>query len=212
MRGSDAGLSTGGLSYDSSSEPDMSDPIALWQAEHINFASLLDVLEGQLDLFNRGKPPDYGMMLDIMFYMTHYPDVLHHPKEELAFARLKAREPGSGTILERLSEQHAHLRHSGNALVIALDDIVNGSITRREHLEAPGRAYIAELRSHMEIEETQVLPLAQKLLSDEDWASIECSSLRVDDPLFSKTGGERYAALRRQIAREVRASKPLRET
>ena len=185
----------------------MSDPIALWRAEHVNFASLLDILERQLDLFNRGKPPDYGMMLDIMFYMTHYPDVLHHPKEELAFARLKEREPGSGTILDRLTEQHARLKQCGDALVIALDDIVNGSITRREHVEAPGRTYIAELRSHMETEETQVLPLAEKVLRAGDWASIETAIRHVDDPLFSKTGGERYAALRRQIAREARTPK-----
>jgi len=185
----------------------MSDPIALWHAEHVNFASLLDILEKQLDLFHRGKPPDYGMMLDIMFYMTHYPDVLHHPKEESAFARLKEREPRSGTILDRLTGQHARLKQCGDALVIALDDIVNGSITRREHVEAPGRAYIAEFRSHMETEETQILPLAQKLLRDEDWESIEAAIRDVDDPLFSDTGGERYAALRRQIARESRTAK-----
>jgi hypothetical protein len=45
------------------------------------------------------------------------------------------------------------------------------------------------------------------LLRHEDWAAIEASSRSVDDPLLSKTGGERYAELRRQIAREARASK-----
>ena len=60
----------------------MSDSIARWHAEHVNFAKLLDLLEGQLDLFHKGESPDYELMLDIMFYMTHYPDVLHHPKEK----------------------------------------------------------------------------------------------------------------------------------
>jgi hemerythrin-like domain-containing protein len=185
----------------------MSDPIAHWHAEHVNFASLLDILEKQLDLFHRGKPPDYGMMLDIMFYMTHYPDVLHHPKEDLAFALIKQREPSAGPVIDRLTEQHDHLKRWGDALVIALDDIVNGSITSREHVEAPGRTYLAEFRSHMETEEAEILPLAQKLLRQEDWAAIGASSRSVDDPLLSKTGGERYAELRRQIAREARASK-----
>jgi hypothetical protein len=35
-------------------------------------------------------------MLDIMFYMTHYPTLLHHPKEDLAFARIAARSPPRG--------------------------------------------------------------------------------------------------------------------
>jgi hemerythrin-like domain-containing protein len=184
----------------------MSDSIAFWHAEHANFATLLDILEGQLDLFHKGESPDYELMLDIMFYMTHYPDVLHHPKEDLAFARIKEREVDAGPIVDELSEQHARLKETGDALVHALDDIVNGSITSREHVEAPGRAYVADFRGHMQREETAILPLAAKLLRAKDWAMIDTAIRHVDDPLFARNGEERYAALRRQIAREAEAS------
>jgi len=185
----------------------MSDPIALWHTEHANFATLLDLLEGQLDLFHKGAPPDYELMLDIMFYMTHYPDVLHHPKEDLAFARIKERETSAGPIVDQLTEQHARLKRSGDALVVALDDIVNGSITLRDHVEAPGRDYIAAFRSHMQMEETAILPLAAKLLHDGDWAGIGAAMLQIDDPLFGKSSEPRYAALRRKIARATQATK-----
>jgi len=33
--------------------------------------------------------------------------------------------------------------------------IVNGAITMRDHVEAPGRAYIAAFGRHMDIEETK---------------------------------------------------------
>jgi hemerythrin-like domain-containing protein len=59
----------------------------------------------------------------------------------------------------------------------------------------------------MRKEETAILPLAAKLLHDLDWAAIDAAILHIDDPLFGKNGEERYAALRRQIAREARASK-----
>lgn len=189
------------------SEIAMSDPIALWHTEHVNFAALLDLLELQLDLFHRGEAPDYELMLDIMFYMTHYPDVAHHPKEDLAFARIAERDAASRPTVERLSDQHSILKRDGNALVIALDDIVNGSVTSREHVEAPGRAYIAAFRLHMRIEETDVLPLAAKLLDRSDWAAIGRSIRRLDDPVFGKSSDARYAALRRHIPREIRALK-----
>jgi hemerythrin-like domain-containing protein len=189
------------------SEATISDPIALWHTEHVNFARLLDLLEGELDLFQRAQAPDYELMLDIMFYMTHYPDVLHHPKEDLAFARIANREASAAPIVDRLAGQHARLKEDGNALVVALDDIVNGSITLREHVDAPGRAYIAAFRSHMDSEETAILPLAAKLLHDEDWAEIAAAMLCIDDPLFGKGAEPRYAALRRHIARQARASK-----
>lgn len=190
----------------------MSDPIALWHTEHVNFATLLDLLELHLDRFHRGEPPDYELMLDIMFYMTHYPDVLHHPKEDLAFARIAQRDAGARSVVDALAEQHARLKRDGNALVVALDDIVNGSITSRDHVEAPGRAYIAAFRGHMEKEDAQILPLAAKLLSHDDWAAIDAAILRLEDPVFGKTLDQRYAALRRQITREARTSKATRAT
>jgi hemerythrin-like domain-containing protein len=182
----------------------MADPIALWHAEHVNFARLLDLLEVHLDRFHRGEAPDYELMLDIMFYMTHYPDVLHHPKEDLAFERIGERDAAVRETVEALSEQHSMLKRDGNTLVVALDDIVNGSITSREHVEAPGRAYIDAFRRHMNIEETEILPLAAKLLAPADWAAIERAIRHLEDPVFGKTGDQRYAALRRQITREMR--------
>ncbi len=181
----------------------MSDSIAVWRAEHANFATLLDLLEGQLDLFHKGGSPDYELMLDIMFYLTHYSDVLHHPKEDLAFARIKEHEVHARPIVDELTEQHVHLKEFGDALVRALDDIVNGSITPRERVEVPGRAYIADFRNHMLKEETAILPLAAKLLREGDWAAIDAAIRHIDDPLFGKNVEERYAALRRQITREA---------
>jgi hemerythrin-like domain-containing protein len=185
----------------------MSDPIALWHAEHVNFAILLDLLEGQLDRFHRGAATDYELMLDIMFYMTHYPDVLHHPKEDLAFARIAEREAGTRPVVDGLALQHARLKRDGNALTVALDDIVNGSITTREHVEAPGRAYIAAFRGHIDKEEAEILPLAARLLQREDWAAIDAGILDLEDPVFGKTLDQRYAALRRQISMRVRPPK-----
>jgi len=185
------------------------DRIALWHAEHLNFVTLLDLFEAELDRFSRGKAPDYELMLDIMFYMTHYPDVLHHPKEDLAFARIARRDSGAVPIVARLSDQHTALKRDGNALVIALDDIVNGAITSREHVESPGRAYIAAFRAHMDSEEAEILPLAATLLDRGDWATIERAIQARDDPVFGTARDERYAALRRRIAREGRTTRPV---
>ena len=187
----------------------MSDSIALWHAEHATFTTLLDLLEVHLDLFQHGASPDYELMLNIMFYMTHYPDALHHPKEDLAFAVIKKRERSAGPIIDALSEQHARLKESGDRLVRALDGIVNGSITSREHIEESGRAYIADFRRHIEREETAILPLAAKLLDDRDWKAIDAAVSHLDDPLFGENGERRYGALRRQIALDARATKTL---
>ena len=152
------------------------------------------------------------MMLDIMFYMTHYPDVLHHPREDLAFARILELEVNSRPIVDDLAEQHVRLKDFGGVLVRSLENIVDGSITSRDRVELAGRAYIAEFRSHMRKEEEAILPLAEKLLSEADWAAIGAAIRHIDDPLFGAKGQKRFASLRQQIAREARAAEARRLT
>jgi hypothetical protein len=104
-------------------------------------------------------------MLDIMYYVTHYSDALHHPKEDLVFARIKMRDASVGHTVDALTDQHARLRDEGETLVRALDDIVNGSILSRESVESIARAYISEFRAHMRVEETEMLP-ARRAVAD----------------------------------------------
>ena len=186
------------------------DRMALWHAEHVNFVTLLGLFEAELDRFSRGKAPDYELMLDIMFYMTHYPDALHHPKEDAAFARIAERCPGVRPVVQMLNAEHALLKREGDALVIALDDIVNGAITSRHHVEVPARGYIATFRGHVDREETEILPLAAALLDREDWMAIDSAIVQLEDPLFGQTQDKRYAALRRRIAHEAKAVRAAR--
>lgn len=182
----------------------MHEVIALWHADHVNFAKLLNLLEDQLELFHAGGSPKYELMLDVMYYMMHYPDVLHHPREDLVFAKIKERAGSAGPTIDELTEQHARLRESGAELIRNLEGIVNGSIASRELVEAAARAYVTSFRNHMRVEETEILPLAAKLLGAKEWAAVEAAIRHIEDPLFGAETEERYAALRRQIATEAR--------
>lgn len=181
----------------------MSDILAQWHTEHVNFAKLLNILEAQLNLFHDGERPNYELMLDVMFYMTNYPDVLHHPREDLAFARIRELDTSTEPMVNELSKQHAQLRNVGEQLVRALSDIVNGSIVPRESVEVPGRAYITSFRSHMRTEENEILPKAANLLRDKDWTAITAAIRHIDDPLFGKASEKRYASIHEQIARQA---------
>ena len=184
----------------------MLDALALWKRDHANFAVLLDLLERQIDLFHQGESADYELMSDIMFYMTHYSDVVHHPREDLAFARIRERDPAMEAVVNELIGQHAALKQAGEALSGTLGDIVNGSIISRDRLETPARAYLELLRSHIRREESTVLPRVASLLRPRDWSAIDAEIGHVEDPLFGSSGEQRYAALREQISREARIS------
>ena len=148
-------------------------------------------------------------MLDIMYYMTHYSDALHHPKEDIVFARIKSRDASASATIEELTTQHTQLREMDQAIVRVLDDVVNGSITSRERMEATARAYVAGLRAHMRTEESEILPRAARLLSESDWTEIDAAIANFDDPVFGSQVHERYARLREQINRQVLADRAM---
>jgi len=180
----------------------MPNTLALWHAEHVNFSRLLTLLDNQLTLFHGGKRPDYELMLNIMFYMTHYSDVLHHPKEDMVFAKIRERDQSVAATVDQLASQHVQLHKSGQDLVRHLEDIVNDTITSREAVEEVARMYVTTLRSHMRIEESEILPLANSLLTLQDWKAIHAAVEHIEDPLFGKHPESRYVALNRQIARQ----------
>jgi len=180
----------------------VTDALALLREEHVNFGRLLDLLDAELALFHQGHSPNYELMLDIMFYMTHYPDMQHHPTEDLAFAKLTRRDARLRPAVEELTRQHELLKESGAKLVLELEDIVNGSIVPRQEVERPGKAYVENFRSHIDREEAELFPIAARLLRAQDWSAIEEKIERREDPIFGKRAEKRYAAIRHQIAKE----------
>lgn len=188
----------------------MSKTLTQWHDDHVNFGRLLNILEDQLALFHGGSSPDYEMMLDIMYYMTHYSDVIHHPKEDMVFALIRQRDAGVARLIDELTEQHASLKRYGEELVRDLDGIVNGTIMSRERVESTGRIYLKNLRGHMRTEEYEILPLAAQLLGESDWARIDQAIANMEDPLFGTRVEVRYSALRQQIGRDEQAARALR--
>lgn len=177
--------------------------IAAWTAEHRNFEKLLAIMERELNLFRRGKQPNYGLMLDIVYYMTQYPDRFHHPKEDVVFERVLRRESTAVELVESLHRQHDVIARSGKALQAQLDSVMAGVMLPRAHVEQPARKYIDCFRGHMRMEERLMFPLAQRVLGSEDWIAIGAQTPEDVDPLFGGSLEDRYRILHRQIAKEV---------
>src|SRR5213083_2615040 len=63
--------------------------------EHRNIEILLLILEQELNIFDRAERPDYEVVQAVISYFQEYPDRCHHPKEDVIFAKLKARDPAA---------------------------------------------------------------------------------------------------------------------
>jgi hypothetical protein len=74
--------------------------------EHRNIETLLAVLERELEIFDRGDRPDYEVIRAIISYFELYPELYHHPQEDLVFAKLKLRDPAAAAKVGNLTLEH----------------------------------------------------------------------------------------------------------
>ena len=181
----------------------MSDTIENWRKDHANFLQLLNLLEAQIKDFHENVSPDYELMHDIIYYMTHYPDLFHHPKEDIVFGMVKNIDAAAAAVVDELMQQHVVLRESGAKLLENLAGVTAGAMLARTSIEAPGQTYIAYFRDHMSMEERTIFPLALKTLSDEDWRAADAAIPPPMDPLFGGSVEKRYQALHQHIARDA---------
>ena len=177
----------------------MSDQIRKWNAEHADFVRLLDILESQIGLFHEEADVNYELMLDIVHYLTEYPDRFHHPEEDIAFGKLARRDPSiQGRVREVLGE-HKVIAAAGKRLVEQLDAILGEAMLEREVVEVDAATYIAFYRQHMAREEADLFPRPEDVLGDADWNAVAEVIVPRADPLFGSQVGERYRQLHRQI-------------
>jgi len=178
----------------------MSDTIALWHAEHKHFARLLDLLEQQVVAFHADNGPNYELMLDVVSYLRYFPDRYHHPREDVAFARLAKRDPAMKPLIERMVQEHRVIAAAGTELLKYLEQVVEDVVIERARVEAAAATYLVYYRRHLALEDRDIVPRAAQLLTAQDWEAVVAAIPSGSDPLFGEDSEPRYRELRRQIA------------
>ena len=97
------------------------DAIRMWHDEHARFSRLIDFLDTQMMAFHEGGHPNYELMRDVVYYLQHYADRYHHPREDVAFALMLEREPALSPVIKRLMHEHRVINTVGAQLYKFLD-------------------------------------------------------------------------------------------
>ena len=179
----------------------MTNPIEAWHVDHKYFGQLLAILRKELDAFHFGTAPNYELMLDIISYLRDYSDEMHHPREDVAFARMAAHCPDLELVLARLGQEHRVIAHAGETLRKYLVAILADTIVPRDEVEIAAATYLVYYGNHIAKEEEDVLPRAAEVLTAADWEAVGNAVPHRSDPLFGGSD-ERYKFLRHQIALE----------
>ncbi len=168
--------------------------------DHRRLTQVLGVLEAQVDRLARAEDVDFDLMLDAMTYITDFPNRLHHPVEDVLFARLAAIDPGAAEACQAQIAEHERLFHDSAAFYGLLEAVQADDVTlTRDRLVGAGREFIAAQRAHLRREEAELLPRAEQQLRDADWDSAAGTASVVSDPLDATATPTRYQALYKAI-------------
>ena len=161
------------------------------QIIHDEHASLAAVLGSIRKLVDRGPSGDGQSFFDVLrgmlFYIDEFPERLHHTKEsDLLFPRVVRAAPHLLELVTRLERDHMRgeqevreLQH----LLLAWELL--GEPRRAAFMEHCTR-YLDFYQEHMRLEETVILPEAQKYLSEADWKALDTAFEQNRDPLSGR--------------------------
>lgn len=153
------------------------------RSEHKTISRLLTSLESQVDLFEKAVHPDYDLMKEVIDYFLTYPDLCHHPKEDLVLAKLADRDLQAAEQVGALDQEHSDISDELHEFAHALTNVLLELDVPRDAFVSLARAFIDRERKHMAQEEKIFFPAAQQHLTDDDWVSIERQVFRMTDSL-----------------------------
>jgi hemerythrin-like domain-containing protein len=177
----------------------MTEMIDVLRQEHCNIESLLRVLERELSVFDRGDRPDYEVVLAVIDYFKDYPDSCHHPKEDIIFEKLKARDPVAAATIGDLEAQHREGARRLHRVARAVELVLSDQDLLRHTVADIIRDFINHERQHMAMEERVVFPAALNALRPADWADITLKVADRDDPFYQAGFEEKFNKFRRNI-------------
>ena len=163
----------------------MQESIRIIESEHRTISSVLHALKELTRM--AGDPsmnPEFKAFRAVVRYVDEYPERIHHPKEDMfLFARLAAVYPEALGLIRRLTAEHTEgarlIRDLERALMIFEDGWPEGW---REFADLVDR-YVNFHWNHMRLEEQEILPLALKHFSPQDWAYVNEGFASNNDPL-----------------------------
>jgi hemerythrin-like domain-containing protein len=154
-------------------------------------AALAAMLQSMRMLVDRGPGDDPRQFFDVLramlYYIDEFPERLHHPKEtELLFPRVLKAMPELGVAVARLDHDHEYTEKAVREIQHLLVGWEMLGEARRQAFIDGFTRYINLYMAHMDLEESEILPAAQKYLSEADWQALDEAFEQNCDPLTGK--------------------------
>jgi nucleotide-binding universal stress UspA family protein/hemerythrin-like domain-containing protein len=169
--------------------------------------SIAVVVSAMRDIANdlgtpRQEAGDLASLGAMVSYVRGFPEKVHHPKEEAHLHRLmRLRHPACEDLLASVESQH-EVEHR---LIEDVGACLRSGVERAPALQSAVLRFADHVYAHLQLEESQVLPLARQCLADGDWTEVVEAFLGNDESRFGHLSSGELRRLFASIANAVAA-------
>ena len=141
--------------------------------EHRDIEKLLDVVEKELNVFDRGERPDYEVINAVIDFFQKYPPIPAIIQRKTLFhEKFKTRAPERAASITDLRDEHRKGALRLRRVAQAIDNVLEDHDLLRENVDRIVRDFIDSERKHIAVEDQEVFPAIVDVLRPEDWADI----------------------------------------
>lgn len=183
----------------------MAKAINIMKTEHLSLNTVMHVLNQLVLDLESGRltadDVDYELFERILNYIEEFLDTMHHPKEDqYLFPALLKRTSECNDVILELQEQHRMGVENRKRLEIHLQGMKDKHPGQIEKLIEALKDYLQTHRDHLKLEDRVIIPLAERVLTDEDWAVIDEAFNKNEDPVFGKVPRSKFRKMLSDIA------------
>lgn len=155
----------------------MTNALTIIHWEHQSIESVLHAISYFVDQMWAGRrAPENKVFRAMLHYIDLFAEHLHHPKEDRhLFRRLRLRTHRADELLDLLEADHLLGAAKIRRLQQAFLRYEEGGLAYFYAFAITFRDYARFYRAHMHCEEEMLFPLAESVLTDDDWREINAA-------------------------------------
>jgi hemerythrin-like domain-containing protein len=174
--------------------------LRLVRDEHRSLSAVVHAVLFIAKKIEKGATPDLALLGAIVHYLTQFPERLHHPAEDrYLFEPLRRKTTESGDVLDTLELEHRGGEERSARLTAAVNQLAAKMPGAQAAFLAEVERYAHFYWDHVVREETLVLPLAERMLDEQDWAAAAEGFRANHDPMYGGDTANEFEVLFRRI-------------
>jgi hemerythrin-like domain-containing protein len=172
-------------------------PVDILSAEHRVIEIMLDCLQAMSERIHAGKGLDLSHGRQAVDFIRTFADQCHHGKEEdrLFPAMVRKGVPNENGPIGVMLFEHEQGRSFVKAMSAALDAFEAGEVGAADSFAFAAEAYVDLLRNHIAKEDSILFPMANRIMNDEEHASLLAQFDIVERDHMGQGTHERYLKL-----------------